>query len=329
MERLKSDLKTQEFQKVYLFYGEEEYLKKYYVEEIIKKIIPKGQEMMNMSIVEGNQIVPEQIIEAAETLPFLSEKRLIVVKDSELFKSGRADDTQKIVDFLPDIPSTCCLLFVETNIDRRNKGYKAIQKWGRTVEFTHLKEKDLVSWVKKMFKKQGRDMDTQTAIYLFRTVGFEMERLEGEIEKIISYTEEQRIQKKDIDDICIPSLEIRIFELVKALGNKQSQKALEIYSNLILMKESPHMILAMIIRQFRLILQVKYLQEQGMSRRQMAQRLGIQDFIIRDCLQQSQGFSLSTLKNALQESLETDVNIKSGKIEAVLGVEMLLIKYLH
>ena len=179
-----------------------------------------------------------------------------------------------------------------------------------------------------MFKKQGRDMDTQTAIYLFRTVGFEMERLEGEIEKIISYTEEQRIQKKDIDDICIPSLEIRIFELVKALGNKQSQKALEIYSNLILMKESPHMILAMIIRQFRLILQVKYLQEQGMSRRQMAQRLGIQDFIIRDCLQQSQGFSLSTLKNALQESLETDVNIKSGKIEAVLGVEMLLIKYL-
>ena len=97
--------------------------------------------MMNMSIVEGNQIIPEQIIEAAETLPFLSEKRLIIVKDSELFKSGRADDTQKIVDFLPDIPSTCCLLFVETNIDRRNKGYKAIQKWGRTVEFTHLKEK--------------------------------------------------------------------------------------------------------------------------------------------------------------------------------------------
>lgn len=329
MERLKEDLKTGQFQKLYLFYGEEEYLKKRYLQEISKKIIPTGQELMNISIFEGNQVSPQQIIEAVETLPFLVEKRLVIVKNSELFKGGRADDTQKIVDFFSLIPSTCCLLFIESEIDRRNKGFKALQKWGRSVTFSYLQEKDLVTWIKKTFKRNKKNIDTQTTLYLLRIVGSDMERLEGEIEKIISYVIGEEIQKKDIDAICIPSLEVRIFELVKALGNKQSQKALEIYSNLILMKESPHMILAMITRQFRLILQVKYLQEQGMSQSQIGARLGLRNFIVRDCLQQGQGFSMNTLKQALHESLETDVNIKTGIVDGVLGVEILLIKYSH
>lgn len=330
MEKLKNDLKTGNFQKIYLFYGEEEYLKKHYMEQCQKKIIPKGQEMMNLSVLEGNQVSGIQIIEAAETLPFLSEKRLVIIKNSELFKSGRADDLQMLVDFFPSCPESSCLLFIEAEVDRRNRGFKSIQKHGYSIEFTHLNEKDLITWVKNRCKKDQKEIDTSTTIYFLRTIGSDMERLSGEIDKLIAYVNTQKqIEKKDIDEICTSSLEVRIFELVKALGNKQAERALEIYSNLIFMKESPHMILAMMARQFRLILQVKYLHDQGYPSNQIARRIGVRDFIVKECLQQGQGFSMSALKEALQDALNADVNMKTGKVDPILGVEMLLIQYAH
>jgi DNA polymerase-3 subunit delta len=328
MKKLKEHIKQNQFLSCYLFYGEEEFLKKRYLEQVTNKMIPQSAQMMNMDLFQGKNITANQIIEISETFPFMAEKRLVIVKDSGFLKTGRKDDTEKVSEFIENILDTTCLIFVENDIDKRNKLYKRINKVGYVVEFQSPKENELITWIKKGLKQHQKEIDNKTAVHMLRTVGTNMEELVTEMEKISTYKgEETVIQKDDIDKICTKSLEIQIFDLVKAMGYKNPTKALTIYSNLILMKESPIMILSMLTRQFRLILQVKTLRVEGYDQNRIAERLKQRTFIVRDCLKQADYFSMNVLKRGIQECLETDVAIKTGRLESKLAVEMLLVKY--
>lgn len=328
MKQLKEQIKSGNFQTCYLFYGNENYLKKYYMEQMKQAIIPVGMEMMNLDVLEGKQVSSGQIIDAAETLPFMTDKRLIVIKESELFQSGRKDETEKTAAFLSKLPETTCLIFIESQIDKRNKLYKQMDKFGRIVEFATPKESELAVWLQKGFKKYHKQISPKTAAYMIRTVGSTMEALVEELQKLIAYkNHETEITEDDIDAICTKSLETKIFDLVAAIGNKNSSKSLEIYGNLMLLKESPIMVLTMITRQFRLILESKILRGMGVDTEGIAKRMGQRSFVIRECLKQGGNFSESLLKQAMKECLETDIAIKTGKMDGTLAVEILIIKY--
>ena len=327
MIQLKEQLKKNIFQSAYLFYGEEQFLKKYYLEEIQKKLIPPELQMMNLTVFEGKVIPANQIIESMEMLPFMGDKRLVIVKNSELFTSGRKNDTELMCDFIPNIPPTSCIIFVEDTVDKRNKVFKLMHSKKFTVECGPLKENDLLIWIKREFNRKNKSIDNKTGIYLIRIVGTSMENLANEIQKLIDYVEERRdITPKDIDDICIKSLDAHIFDLVKAMGYKKVDKALEIYSNLILIKEPPIRILSMLTRQIRLILQVKYLYDKGFGSKDISEILKQPYFVINDCLKQSQLFTMEKLQEAIEDCLQTDIDIKTGKMDGELAVEMLLLK---
>ena len=115
--------------------------------------------------------------------------------------------------------------------------------------------------------------------------------------------------------------------MVEAIGNKKTKIALDIYNNMVLMKESPLMILAMIARQFRIILQSKYLSEKGFYKSDIAKKINQREFVVSECLAQSKNFKKKTLLQALEDCLECDINIKTGKVQDKLGVEMIIIKY--
>ncbi|MBP3307092.1 MAG: DNA polymerase III subunit delta, partial [Anaerotignum sp.] len=149
-----------------------------------------------------------------------------------------------------------------------------------------------------------------------------------ELLKLIAYKgEESEIKAEDIRAVCTVSLEARVFDLVKAVAEKRPEKAVQIYRTLLSMKESPYMVLSLITRQFRFILETKLLSESGMTNETIAAKLEIRDFAVKEYLRQSKRFSARVWKDAMKDCLETDLNIKSGKAAEETAVELLIVKY--
>ena len=329
MKELKKQWKNGEFGRCYLFFGAETYLLKDYETALEKALLPEGTEMMNHDIFEEKRATAAAIMDAAETFPFLNETRLVTVKNSEFFqKGGRKEEGEKLKEFLADIPESTCLLFIEEKVEKTSALYKAVVKHGQAVEFKKLTEKDLGAWIKKLCKDNQKQMSESVLGLFLQTVDHDMENMEGELLKLIAYKgEESEIKAEDIRAVCTVSLEARVFDLVKAVAEKRPEKAVQIYRTLLSMKESPYMVLSLITRQFRFILETKLLSESGMTNETIAAKLEIRDFAVKEYLRQSKRFSARVWKDAMKDCLETDLNIKSGKAAEETAVELLIVKY--
>ena len=329
MKELKKSWKSGEFGRCYLFYGAETYLLKEYETALTKAILPDGAEMMNHDIFEEKRATAAAIMDAAETLPFLNDKRLVTVRNSEFFqKSGRKEEGEKIKEYLADLPETVCILFIEDKVEKTSVLYKAVAKHGQAVEFKKLTEKDLGTWIKKMCRDNGVQMSESVLGLFLQTVDHDMENIEGELMKLIAYKgDEAEIKAEDIRAVCTVSLEARVFDLVKAVAEKRPEKAVQIYRTLLSLKESPYMVLSLITRQFRFILESKLFSDSGMTNETIAAKLEIRDFAVKEYLRQSKRFPAEVWKEALRDCLETDLNIKLGKAAEETAVELLIMKY--
>jgi DNA polymerase-3 subunit delta len=326
MKELREDIKKGSYQRLYLFCGEEHYLIKHYELEMRKNIVPAGTEAMNLSIYQGKDVTADMIADAAETLPFFNEYRLILAKNTGFFAQGRKDESEKMSDYIAEIPETSVIIFIESDVDKRNGLYKKTAKAGRAVEFKTPQEKDLKDWIVKYGGSRHKKISSAAAICLLRTVFNDMDTLSSELDKLIAYKgDESEITSADIETVCNKSLESRIFDLVGAIGNKNTSVALDMFGDMLQLKESPIMVLTMIARQFRLILLCKHLADKKMSQDQIANKLGIRGFIVRECLKQGGNFSIHALKKALEECLSMDVKIKTGQMNDKLAVEMLIL----
>lgn len=322
MKTLAADIKSGNYKKVYLICGEEEYLKLNYKNQFIRAVA--GDDTMNLGIYEGKNFDVNEVIDTAETFPFFAERRLIVMEDTGLFKSGG----EELAEYMGKIPDSTIFLFVEQNVDKRSKMYKAVKANGYICEINRQTEKDLSLWAARIFAKDGKKITNADMSYLIANVGTDMEVLSREIEKLISYDlNKEIISKEDIDAVCVKQLNVRIFDMVDAISVKNQKKTLDCYYELIAEKEPPMRILFMVARQFHLILQAKDLSARGMSKDQIAQTMGVQGFIATKSIRQSRNFSVAELKSALTESVQTEEMIKKGLMDENIGVEMLLIKY--
>lgn len=329
MKELKKQWKQGEFHKCYLFYGTETYLIKNYEEALTEAILPPGAEGLNFDVLEGKKATAAAIMDAAETLPFLNDRRLVLVRGSEFFqKGGRKEEGEFLVDFMNHLPETTCLLFIEEKAEKNNRLYKAVAKNGMAVDFQPLTEKEIISWLKKSCKGQGLTLADSTAVYLLRKTDNSMENLERELGKLTAYKAGGgEITREDIDDVCSVSLEARIFDLVRAVAEGKTEQTMELYRNLLRMKESPFLVLSLVTRQFRLILESALLSAQGDPNAEIAAKLEIREFAVRDYLKQSKSFSGEQLQEALRDCLQTDLDIKNGKMEEELAVELLLLRW--
>ena len=279
---------------------------------------------MNLALYEGKNIDINEVIDNAETFPFFAKYRLIVLEQSGLFKTGG----EQLAEYMDKIPETTIFLFVEQDVDKRSKMYKAVKKNGYICEINRQSEKDIEVWAAKIFDYNGKKITKADMAYFIANVGTDMEILSQEIEKLISYAYDKNvINKNDIDAVCIKQLNVRIFDMIDAISVKNQQKTLDCYYELIAEKEPPMRILFMISRQFNLILQAKDLSARGMSKEQIAGAMGVQGFIASKSISQSRNFTVSELKAGLAESISTEELIKSGRMDENIGVEMLLVKY--
>ena len=322
MKTLASDIRNGQFKSAYLICGEEEYLKLNFKNQIIKAIA--GEDTMNLSLYEGKNINIGEVIDSAETFPFFAERRLIVMDNTGLFKNGG----EELAEYMKEIPETTVFLFVESDVDKRSKMYKAVKSVGYICEINRQTEQDISVWAARIFDHNGKKITKANMAYLIANVGTDMEVLSREIEKLISYALNKNvISKEDIDAVCIKQLNVRIFDMIDAISVKNQKKTLDCYYELTAEKEPPMRILFMISRQFNLMLQAKDLSGRGMSKEQIASTMGVQGFIAGKCMNQSRNFTMADLKMGLAESVKTEEMIKSGIMDENIGVEMLLVKY--
>ncbi len=322
MKQLAADIKSGQFKNAYLLCGEEQYLKLSYKKQLIKAIA--GDDTMNLVLYEGKNIDINEVIDNADTVPFFAEHKLIVMDSTGLFKGGGED----LAEYMSNIPKSTIFVFVEDDVDKRSKMYKAVKNNGYICEINRQSEQDIAVWAAKIIAHSDKKITKADMSYLIGNVGTNMEVLSQEIEKLISYClDKPVITKADIEAVCVKQLTVRIFDMIDAISVKNQKKTLDCYYELIAEKEPPMRILFMISRQFNLMLQAKDLSSRGMNRNDIASAMGVQGFIATKCINQSRNFSVADLKMGLAESVRTEELIKSGNMDENIGVEMLLVKY--
>lgn len=323
MKMLMEDIKNGQFKKVYLLTGEEVYLRNQYKKRLRNALLDP-EDTMNASAFEGKGINPREIIDLAETMPFFAERRVILIEDSGFAKNA----CPELAEYIPGIPESTCLILVESEVDKRGKLYKNIKNVGRIVEFKRQDERTLARWVLGTLKKEGKNITEETMhVFLGRT-GSDMENIEKELEKLLCYTlGRDIITAADVEAVCTEQTENRIFDMVQAITEKDQRKALDLYADLLAMKEPPMRILFLITRQFNQLLQLKSLAGQGLDKSELAKKAGVPPFALGKYQAQCRKFTSAQLRQAVEDCVATEEQVKTGQMDDQISVELLIIKY--
>lgn len=322
MKSIDEDIKNGQFQSVYLLYGDEDYLKQQYKKKL-KNALVSGDETMNFSRYEGTDVRPTELIDVAETMPFFSDRRLLLIEDSGFFKDG----CEELVKYLPQMPQSAVMVFVESNVDKRTKLYKTVNKLGRAVEFGEQKEAVLTRWILGRLKKEQKKI-TQPVLELFLAkTGTDMNNIDKELEKLLCYTMgKEVIEASDVEAVCTEQVSNQIFEVINAIGKREKKRALSLYYDLLALKEPPMRILYLINRQFRILLDLKSMKQAGIDTKTMAAKAGIPSFAVGRNLQQAASFSMEELKQVLEYGIECELDSKTGNLKDQMAVEFLILK---
>lgn len=322
MKNLIQDIKTNQFKNIYLLYGEEAYLKNQYRRKLQDALI-SPDDTINLNLYEGKNISVKELIDQGETMPFFAERRLLVVEDSGFFKNA----SPELAEYLEHLPETTCFLFVEEEVDKRGKLFKTVKSKGRAVEFARQTEETLQRWILGILKNEGKNITRATMELFLEKTGTDMKNISMELEKVLSYTlGREVITSQDVEEVCTTQTVNKIFDMVNAIAEKKQRKALDLYYDLLALKEPPMRILFLITRQFNILLQVKELRGHGYDGNAIANRLGVQNFIVRGALRQAEYFSLEQIQQMVENCVNTEEAVKTGNLNDKLAVELIIVE---
>lgn len=322
MKNIKEHIKNNQYKPIYLLYGQEGYLKDLYKKKLKDGILGKD-DGMNYSYFEGKSVDVNKVMQISETLPFFHDKRLVVIENSGLFKSQ-----SDLADYIKEMSATTHIIFVETEIDKRNRLYKAVKDKGTISEMNGLDEGNLKLWVASILAKDKKKITNNTLLYLLDKTGTDMENINSELEKLICYAiDRDVITNEDIDAVCITQITNKIFNMIDAIASKRQNAALAYYFDLIQLKEKPLSILFLITRHFNLLMQVKDLNRLGYNNTVISQKTGLPPFAINKYNTQSKHFKMGELKDVLEYCADVEEKVKKGRLIDQMGVELLIVQF--
>ncbi len=323
MQKLAEEIKSGQLKQVYILYGEEAYLRNQYKDKLKKALLGDGDDM-NFHYFEGKNISSGKVIDLAETMPFFAERRVIMLENSGLFTRGG----EELAAYLASPAATAYFVFVELAVDKRSKLYKAATAKGRAVEFKAQDEAVLKRWILGFLKKENKRITEKDLNFFLEKTGSGMENIRGELEKLFCYClERDVVTAQDIEAVCSRQVSSQIFDMVNAVAQRRQKAALELYYDLLALKEPPMRILFLIARQFNLLLQVKELRNKGYDANMIGEKTGLAGFIARKYVAQASKFKEEDLRRALTDCVETEEAVKTGRMNDVMSVELLIVKY--
>lgn len=323
MKSIQEDIKSGNFKQAYLLYGEEPYLKQQYKNNLVKALNP-DDDSMNFSRYEGKGIEIKGLIDLCETMPFFADSRVILIEDSGFFKNK----SEELADYLKELPDYVRMVFVETEVDKRNRMYKAVKDLGRIVEFTVQDEKTLMRWALGILGKEGKKIRQNDMELLLGKTGTDMGNLRMELEKLLAYTMGRDIvTTEDIETICTTQTTNKIFDMVRAVTERNQKRALDLYYDLLTLKEPPMRILFLLAKQFKQLLETKQMLNEGASQSEIASRVGVPAFAAKNLIACVRGYTSDDLKEAVEDFVEAEEAVKTGRLDDMMSVELLIIKY--
>jgi DNA polymerase-3 subunit delta len=312
---------------VYLIYGDKKMIEEA-LQRLKKRVSAQFDLEFNFDQFTGAGTTASEIVYAASTLPFMSEKRLVVVKDSDKLPAAEA---AQLLSYLEKPSETTCLVLVANAVNKASKLYKAVDKVGEIAEYK-LKE-SAQTWIKKEFKDNGILVSDAVARYLTHVVGSDLQRLSMEIDKISLYVNSDRItDPSEIEPVVVKSTEISIFDLTDSIGERNTGKAISILHRLLQQKEAPLSILALLSRHFRILLKIKVWVEQGHDNKYILDHLAgdegkkLPPFVISKYREQSHNFSVSELEAMFERLLKCDIALKTSSAPAQAVLESIFFR---
>ncbi len=320
MEKLAAELKNRTFRRVYLFYGEEKYLIRQYQSRLIETVLGDNAGM-NLSVFEGKNADPKEIMSQAQTMPFFAEYRVILVQESGFYKKT----PEGMAEYLAEIPDTAILLFVESDVDKRSRMFKQTEKNGRAVQFSRQRDVVLKKWVLSQLKREGKKITEPVLNTFLESTGDDMELISQELEKLLCYTmEKDVITAEDVKAVGVPAVGNHIFDMIDALATKNRQRAMDLYLDLVRLREPPMRILFLIGRQFYILNRLKSMRKNGMGDKEMAAAAKIPPFAVKKNLAQAAKFTDEQIQNAIETCVQADADVKSGRLTDRMAVELVM-----
>lgn len=297
---------------LYVFHGEETYLRDYYLGKMKEALLTGGLDDFNYHTLPAKDFSFRRLQELVDAMPMMSERTLVVVYDYDMDKG----DKEAMTELLSDLPEYLCLVFVydviEYKPDNRSKLAKLVKEKGKVVQFARQEQGDLTDWIARRFHAQGHDISTEDARYLIFLCGDLMTGLISEIGKIGAYATEKRVTRRDIDAVATPQLDAVVFQLTDAVAGGNFDQAFSVLGDLLHMQEAPIMILSVLGRQFRQLYTARLAIENERQTDWLMELWGMRSAYPAEKLMQSaRRFSLEWCRKAVLRCEETDLALKS------------------
>lgn len=327
MKEIRKHIKEKSYAKVYLLLGDEEYLVSQ-ARMLLQKALTTGPDDMNYKVYNDGKVDLSELDQLASTYPFFSEKRLILIDRMGILKTGK----DELVKIMEDMPDTTCLVICESEADKRSKVYKWIKKNGYIGEFYKKDQNDrsLTRFIAVLLSKVGIQIRESDAYYMLSLIGSDMYQIKNETDKLIAYMgEEKTVSTEMIEAVVFGEVQNKIFDMVSAIAEGRKKQAIVLYNDLLTLREAPAHMLALIIRQYRLLLIIKDMRNQRRPDSEIASVAGIAPFIIRKYEGQLRLYNSRQLRECYGECLRADQSYKEGRMIDQIALESLIIKLIE
>ncbi len=330
LQKLKADLKAKEFERLYIFHGEEAFLQQYYLDRLKKALVDELTESFNFHKFTQEDFEIREFDDALNNFPMMAEYTFILVDDIDLFKQTE-EDRNWLADCIRQIPEYCTVVFayetVEWKPDKRYKTlWEAISTNATIVEFAKQSERDLVTWIMRHFAAEGKKITPNLCVYLMELTGGTMTALSGEISKICAYSDAEEIVKADIDAVVEPVLDAVVFQMTDLMGQGAYGPALQKLQVLFKMQNELLAILGAIGAHYRKLGSARILLNQGMRAADLMSLYGMSDYAAKKIMNSAARLSDRFCRLANSLILETDYQLKSSYGDGERLIEALVLR---
>ncbi|MBP5160309.1 MAG: DNA polymerase III subunit delta [Lachnospiraceae bacterium] len=322
MQELRKHIKSKEFCRFYLIYGDEDYLVSSAKRMLIDALKDGGDEM-NYAHFEGAMDSFDELLESASTLPFFADRRVILCEGTGLFKNA-----SDLADMLEGMCDTTSLVFVEKEVDKRTKMYKFFNDHGFVCELKKPDPGELMRFAAGYLGKYSKKITQNDCSYLTEICGEDMYGLKNELDKLIAYLGDREVvTREDIDEICTASITNKIFVMTDAIASGNRDRAMALYFDLLRLREKPIGILYMIRKHFAKLLRIHEERRERKSDKEIAASLRISSWVLKKYYAQLRAYDYDTLVRHMEYATDVETDFKNGKIQEQIGVELMIVKF--
>ena len=325
---------------LYILSGQDDFSLSEALEEIKRGMGDQALLAANTTVLDGQQVTPDQLKAVCETVPFLSERRLVIVNrllgrfEAKSKSSGqkkltpvtnRQNEYKLLATSISQIPDSTILVLIDGRLGSNNPLFKALSAKGEVKTFPLLRGTELRRWIQRRVAGEGGSISQGAVDLLAKLVGSNLWIMKSEINKLVLFTSGRRIEEEDVRRIVSYAQQANVFAMVDAVLEFKAGIAEQSLHQLLERGAASAYLLVMLLRQVEMIVRAKELRNQGRSEAEIRDKLGLtSEFTLRKTLEQASRYSMQRLKEVYHKLLETDLSIKTGKYGGELALNILI-----